>query len=787
MMLLGWLTFFGLCALASRLTAGRAMPLRERPLWWFTHIWLALILTGHALSLVTQLNNPYLYCGVSLALLAGSIWAFNRLAPVNLEPRPVVPHFNLDFAAVDPRYAKYWIYGLGALLLLAAACSLFLVLHNQAGNADSVSYRLPRAFWYTSHGSLLHPFDSYDRRVTYYPLNGTLLYVPLVVFGFPGTFHNLPTFFAWIMLALTTFCMARAMGAGRVWALLATALVALTPNILVQAAATNDEILAGGALLLGLYFMFRWLMTDQKIYLLLAATIAGISIGTKLHIVFYLPVIAVACGMAVYGIARAPTAARALWSRIGWRTALLCIGIGLAMIVPFLIYNKVSAGRFYFTVDFAAGFFNAEWKLHVALQNALIYAAQMIIAPVADLYGASDHSDREMFHALINNFFRPLIAPWLSADRADYHLQYSFTGVTLGVSPYYLEYSLWAGFAYLLGPLLLWQVGHRRALPLYGWWLLLTLSPLIWFVTWCASTLYMEGTPTYLAYYLIIAAPVTVFALLKITRPWLDRGRWILLVGVLLTHAVIDANTYLYNEFRNIPRLMQTKRLPYDWELMDRSIVDEIKSASQIRIVFMHWGLSYFGFMRHNPQAYYYGPHEFVPDLSNTLVLFSAASAEHWGYAPVYVPNKPTPGVTYIGRTRGWGPEGVFAIGNGVDGRWPDRNRFLLFKVSPVTTSGQLSLEINDSVPGFHADDKLEFRYEIRQNGQLLAMRDWSRDLPWQVKLPDDPKRARYIVSIAVRLPGMSVPDVETTLDLSGVKEWTETMPGLHPWEEVGN
>jgi hypothetical protein len=787
MMLLGWLTAIGLVAIVTQMTARRDMPRRERPLWWFVYVWLTLILTGHVLSLFGMLNNPYLYCGAALALLAGVIWSFDRLAPINSAPLPLVALVGFNFPVLSPRVEKYGGYALAGLLLLAAACSLFLVLHNMPGNADSVSYRLPRAFWYTSHGSLLHPFEAYDKRTVFYPLNGTLLYVPLVVFGFPGTFHNLPTYLAWVVMALTCFCAARAVGAGRTLALLATALAALTPNILVQAAATNDEILAGCALLLGLYFMYRWLTTDQKIYLLLAATIVGISIGTKLHIVFYIPVLMIAVALGLAQAMRTPKMAQTLWRRVGWRTAAACVGLGLTMIVPFLIYNKISTGQFYFADDFAAGFFNTHGKLQVGLQNTLIYGAQMIVAPLADLYGLPDHADRENFHAMLNNFFRPLIAPWLSTDRADYHMQYSFTGITLGVSPYYLEYSLWAGFSYLLWPLLAWQAMCNRTLPLYGWWVLLTLSPLIWFVTWCASTLYMEGTPTYLAYYLIVAAPTVVFALLQIKRTWLSKVRWALIGFVLLTHGVIDANTYLYNEFRNIPRLLQSKRLPYDWELMDQSIIDEVKAATKIRIVFMHWGMSYFGFMQHNPHAFYYGPHEAVADLSDTLVLFSAASAEHWGFAPLYVPHKPNPGVTYLGRMRGWGPEGVFAAGNGVDGRWPDRNRFMLFSVKPFSDNGKFGLEFADSTAGYRADENLEFRYEIKHNNELLAARDWSRELLWRVQVFGDPLRSNDDVTIQVRLPGMTTPDADMTINLSGMREWTETMPGVHPWEEIGD
>lgn len=232
---------------------------------------------------------------------------------------------------------------------------------------------------------------------------------------------------------------------------------------------------------------------------------------------------------------------------------------------------------------------------------------------------------------------------------------------------------------------------------------------------------------------------------------------------------------------------MKSMRLPYDWELMDQNIIDEIKVARKIRIVFTHWGLSYFGFMRHNPHAFYYGPHEQVADLSESLVLFTAPSAEHWGNIPLEIPHKSRPGLTYIGRMRGWGPEGVFAAGNGVEARWPDRNRYVLFSV--LKAKGKTGYEINFSsgVSGLNADEGLQFRYEIRHNDRLLEARDWETQPGWRVAVPEDPAQANYKVSIAVRLPGQVAPDAATSFNLSGIKEWTDAMPGMHAWEEIGD
>lgn len=784
MMLLGWLNLAGLLLVGGWMLQRWRIPRLDIPIVLSVFIWLALIMTGHSLSLLGLLDSALLTCLLSLGWLAAFIPGFAWIATRGTAAQPLCPNRPLDFSHfASPKHERALTTGLLILLGLAACCSFLLAANNMPGNADSVSYRLPRAFWYVSHGSLLHPFDAIDRRTIFYPLNGTLLYTPLVAYGFPGTFHNFPTYIAWLIVTLVCYRSGRELGAPRSLSLLATTLAVLTPNILVQAAATNDEILSGGALLTGLYFLLRWARSGNRAYFLLAVTMAGISIGTKLHIVFTLPIVALALLLLLTAIFRHRTIASRTLQQIGWPTLLASMALGLLMTAPFLLYNYYSTGRFYFSSEFANDFFNTRGKLQVVGQNFLIYCAQLFFAPVADLYGSADHTAREAFHAWLNGVFKPLITPHLSTDAADYHLQYRFNGVTLMVSPYYLEYSLWAGFSFLLAPLLWWLAWRRRQTVLGYPLLLLALTPVLWFITWCVTTLYMEGTPTYLAYYLVIAAPALLLLLQRIEQRWLSQLRWGLITIILVTHCVIDFNTYRFNEFRKIPRLFESARLPYDWELMDESVIREIKDAPKIQIAFTRWGMSNFGIMQHNPHAFYFGPNEDVPDAHDTLKIFSIPSAQYWGFAPIHLPHKPNPGATFIGKMRGWGPEAVFANGRGVAQRWPDRNRYVIFQARTAPSPDGLKLMLIPYTPGYHDPDTLEIRYEVWRGQLLEQARDWSTQPHWETVLPPAPVGAPSpLIKIQLRLPGRTESDAQYDLDLSTVREWTDTMIGATPW-----
>jgi len=250
----------------------------------------------------------------------------------------------------------------------------------------------------------------------------------------------------------------------------------------------------------------------------------------------------------------------------------------------------------------------------------------------------------------------------------------------------------------------------------------------------------MEGMPTYLAHYLIVASGVVVFAFVKFEKSWLDTTRWVVISLILTTHILIDTNILLNNQFRNLGQIFTSPQLPYGWEEMDEAIADEIKAAKHIQILPTHFGLNYFSFMHRNPLAHYFGPYEALPPefADQTLQLYSAPRSDTWNYMPLYIPEKATTGLTYLGANRAWGLESIFGYGNDIAARHPDRNGYLLFQIVPQENGHTI---LTPFKAGFSFDDQLQFRFSLINKHQIYAQRDWSPDPTWPIEPISTDKR----------------------------------------------
>jgi len=754
MFILGAITFALL--LTILVMGARAWPLarRERPLVVFTLLWVVMVATGHTLSLYNALRDPMAYMMISLMWALFVVWAGGRFfGAKDHQPIVVVAQKNFFAGVPRPQTQKIIFWGAATLLLVAFGISVFIMLAVEPTNADSMSYRLPRIFWYATNGNFLHPFHTFDNRLVFYPLNGILLYLPSVVYGLSSWFYTLPSLLCWLMVVWAVYAFARMLEAPKHWAMLSAALVGLTPPILAQAISTNDEIISAAALLLGLYFLCRWLASGWHGFFALSAMGVGLSIGTKLHIFFYMPVLLIAAVMLAHQAMRHKQkfvqVCRDLWPS-GWATALFAIAV---LVLPFMMYNLISAGRVYHTDDFAKDFFNLTGNLHVFFQNMLIYTSQIILAPLADLYGSVEDPLRMKFHGQFNKIFGEWIKPLLSNDPSHYHFNYRYNGITLPVSVYFVEYSLWPGFMYLLSPVVLATLAQHRHVTLRRWWLLLALAPVIWFFYWCVTTLYMEGTPNYLSYYIIVAAPAVVFAFGHIAQKIYSRLRWAVVGVVLVTSTIIGFNVFNLNVFRGFQIIEQSPTFPANWEYYSPAVVREIKAASRIKMTFMRWGFSYFSIMRENPYADYLAPNDdTIRADDTTLVIFPILAEHSWGFMPLQIPGKITPGLTMVGTMQAWGTEAVFMAGNKVHERYPDRNNYMVLQVDTEALKKQGVLAVRDVATGYHPADGLQFRYELHLDDQVYFVRDWSHDFSFATKAPEDwAQKKHYILRVFAR------------------------------------
>ncbi len=754
------------------------VPARDKPFFVVLFLWATIVLTGHLASFGRHLGDLAVYVPVSFlsAVFLLSFFAFVHKAPMR-------PAFckkpSLSFTSLGSKKTERFLFLFLAITLgLFALASLVLGLSVYPDNADSMIYRLPRAFWYVSHGSFLHPFESLDKRLVFYPLNGVALYVPLVLYGLPGTAHALPSLLSWGGITYATFCFARDLGARKTPAFFTAWLIGLTPSILAQATSTNDEILAAAALLSCLYLGWRWLRTGLPLYFVSSCLALALSAGTKLHIVFLLPIVGLAFLSGALCFFRNPKSLSKGLKSLDPKTTIAGLFILAGFFLPFLFYNYASTGRFYFLGDFKNDVFNLSASLKGGFQNILIYTSQMLFSPIADLNFWPVANDRQVFNTALNRFFHPFIASLVDPSPSFYHLSYRFVGITLPVSVRFVEFSLWSGFVWLLWPLQVVLIGRQKGLPLRSLFLLMALTPPLWLIFWSFSTLYMEGTATYFTFYLICAAPAVVFVFSEIRSSLRNEFRWVLIVLVALTNLVICHNLVMYSGFRALPDLFYAKKWPYDWLLMEEPIIEEIRKARKIRIAFTHEKLPYFGYMHWNPTARYvspFGPSS-DPAFSSSqdlLQIFPVSGLYMYGFMPIKIPGKATPGLTYLGLVRAIGREALFASGNGIEKRYPRESDYVLLATTfvPLSEGGCRVLFAQDPV-GLRLEDNLTFAYELRKGDHIIFERAPNRDPAFQLVLDRNPYEEGLLLTTIVHSAWSGKEVARTTYPLSGQGMW---------------
>lgn len=758
------------------------VPRVEWPFFVIIPLWCTLVFAGHGASIVGGLGQVDVYILMTFIALIGVVGGI-KLFWERPASTPLLANPQLIFPLPDSYKTRKFLWWFLCLTLGAfALSSVVLGMSVYPDNADSMIYRLPRALYYVSNGSFMHPFESLDNRLIFYPLNGVALYVPIVLYGLPGTWHSVPSLLAWGMLLYTTYRFARALGAPRLWGVFSAWLVGLTPSLLAQATSTNDEIIAAVAFLMALYMGWRWLVSGRSVYFLFAGASVALSAGTKLHIVFLLPMIAIAIGMLLWNFKGNPSLAKKCWKAIGWQTALVTITLVFVLFTPFLLYNYLSVGEWYFFDKFKDQVFNLSASFQVGFQNLLIYFSQMILSPIADLNMWPVANDRQAFNTQLNEIFTPLIKPLLSDDPSFYHLGYRFVGVTLPVSVRFVEFSLWSAFIWMLWPL---QIGlalkHKFSFRMV--FALLAATPLLWLLFWSFSTLYMEGTATYFTFYLICAAPASVMIFTRIRRPMLNDLRWVALTLVVLSSLVISHNLVMFSGFRALPDLYYSQTWPYDWLLTEERIIKEVRKAKRLRIVQTHEKTPYFGYVHWNPRATLYSPFLInkmieIPDAKEVLQLLPISSMNLYGFMPLKVPSKLTPGLTYLGAVRAIGREAVFAVGNDVEKRYPDESNYIVLRTRIVPLkNNEWLVRMGKDPMGYSPHDQLTFTYKVSMNGKVIYEEKAKKSPDFAVKLRVNPHNVPLTLTTIVHSAWSGKELTKATYNLGARGEWLPEGP----------
>jgi hypothetical protein len=112
------------------------------------------------------------------------------------------------------------------------------------------------------------------------------------------------------------------------------------------------------------------------------------------------------------------------------------------------------------------------------------------------------------------------------------------------------------------------------------------------------------------------------------------------------------------------------------------------------------------------------------------LHVYSFPQVPAYGHAvPIHIPDKATPGLTWAGDLLfALGPEWVFAAGNGVETRFPGRDKYIVLPFAELSDFGRNAepiVHFSSVVYGLGIEDDLKFRFEMKINGNLVASTDW--------------------------------------------------------------
>ncbi len=715
----------------------------------FLLIWGNLVVTALGLGFLGQLNHRRWYFAVScsLAVVGAALSIWPRLwarRATDTMPEPA--------ADAPLRPTPLVIFAVGAVLL-AFAASFTISALVYPNNTDTVAYRLPRPFLYFSQGHLGHPIQAGDFRVCYYPLNGALGYLFLAAYGLDGRFFNFPSLLCWLMAGLGVVLLARDIGASRKGALLAATVYLLSPVVLVCSMSGNDEVIAAAPLLLGILFLHRWWYTQAHADALLGALGLGLSMGTKLHWMFFFAYVPLVLGALVWHLVRAGQARSFFRQRAGQLVMIGLIAVGLSC--PFLIINYLATGHPINQPDTIAAVANKPFRPRAALINTEILTAQMFLSPFPDLLISKDRAQVTDWYQRFNEFWNWGFT-WF--DTSDQYAPpwYRFRGVALlNDCERYTEYSLWIGFTpYLLllaVGCLFWVRGSRTA-RVAAW---LVLGFFCWHFFYAATNRYVDCAGVYYGYPLTLAAAgLAVLWDVGATRR-LIRGAF---VAVLAAHLLVAVNVYGFSLYRSLTDIVcnhfAAKSPP-----VEASVTEVMRSAKEIEIVCTEWELQVFNLMTCSPGSRFHYVGAFDPQRPGALRLYSLPTNTSWGFVHLHYPGSSGSRLTLLGTmSTFYGPERIYAVGAGLHERRNKDNDFIALKVTPTRVrEGRWcdAVRFDALVYGLAEGEKIELRVEqvLAKEGRHLVA-DWQlpanlAEEPW----PLVPGEGERLLRISARSP----------------------------------
>lgn len=715
--LLGAFHGLALVGLASRTSFRLTRRSSLRICSIYVLVWANLVFTGLIASLFSALGRVGIYFGISLALAAG------------LELLVSTRHLARDSggrrtpASAPDRMDRVVTLFLGAALAAVAIGVLLICLRYVPNNWDTCTYRLSRAFFYIAHGNLLHPGHTPDPRISFYPFNGTLLYVFLAIYQFPALAFNFVSALTWLCAGLAVYVLAGLLGASRTGSLIAAWVCMLTPNILVQAASGNDEILNATPLLIGLIFGLLWLQSGQWRYALLAGTGIGLGLGTKLHWVFYSTFVVLAAGALAFQWLR--SAGFRAQTRARLPALLAAAAVAAPLTGSFVLCNYISSKQltdWRYTDDIL----NTPFSFALAREKLQTSTGEMLLSPFPDLVPPIHPAQMQTAYERFNGFFMQCCFSNLVLTTQRSPEGYQFIGPAGQYAYIPAETSVWMGFL----PHFLIVAGVLLALArkLRAGSFVLIAAFFAWHFTYAVENRYIWWICTYYCFpaILSVAAVALMWDSVRSMKGPLGRCLLVCFFGLFATHMLLAANLMTFGELRNIQFALHPWRPTPPYHPVDPGVAKALQTSQRIYIPQTHWEVLYWNLMRYNLSAKYFNGGSLQDPDPKTLMLLSIAPDITRVRSPAEttvsarfaarLPAGSRPALTYLGEADG---DHMFAQGDGVESRFPTQNGYALLDIRwhQDTATGAIVNADAACCAGLRASDQVAFRYGFESAG----------------------------------------------------------------------
>jgi hypothetical protein len=679
------------------------------------------------------LGRPWWYFGISIAI-GIFLQAFSR--PLFSRPeREGAQRNGKKSTAGTIIVISCW-----ALMVLVLLANGLIALYYFPNNWDSVAYRFARPYLYVGQGNL-HHLSCPDVRLSYYPFNGTLIYVFLSVYQMDGRWFNLPTFAIWILAVLACYLLASELGATRVASYLTSCLYMLTPIVMVIATSTNDDVLAAAPLLMSVLFLCRWWRTHTTASAFFASVGAGLSITTKPHALFFGPVALIGGIFLAHRLWK--NQELKLFMRRHSAQLIMMIAVFLFLVIPFMAMNYEDAGVLFLKPEVVAPLLNSPFRLSIAAANVSIFTSQLFLSPFPDLVLSSNKQFKDDWYARYNSLFESLFV-WVEQLKDYGAWGCRFRGVAAPYGWWAYEHTFWIGlapFLLLLAIFIFPQNLHtRECIP---FWLVLAFFG--WHLYRTSTTKYIDTMGVYYSFPFTISAAGLAFL-------WdYDRKRVVsfmircFFVFAIVANIIFSFNALAFNVRRNIPRLVSSHFSPQKVEV-DKNVIASLQSSNRIHLVYTRFEFPFFDFISQNPAARYSSSESIIYNSGYLNILLYRARSEY-GHIPIEIRNSTHIGLTFLGKmSTDYGNEYVYAHGLNDSIKPIKGGRTLLLHCrlnfpaggSNATAVNLLRVDGIDR-QNLKYDENTEFKLSLLTIGKkLVPIADWApfEKLPSSFKIP---------------------------------------------------